>query len=285
MKQIVIISGKGGTGKTVFTGALAALVENKVMVDCDVDAADLHLLLDPHIVEKNQFKSGVTALVDEQKCIRCGKCLEVCRFEAVQDVFAIDPISCEGYGVCVRACPHDAFVFEPAINGQWYRSRTRHGPMVHARLGIAEENSGKLVTLVRSQAKKIAEEQQLDLVIIDGSPGIGCPVIASVSGADRVLIVTEPTVSGVHDMQRVLALTRHFGIPALIVINKADLNVEQAERIETIARERGSRVIARIPFDRNVNDALIAAKTVIEYGKGPAFEAMRHIWHILKKEL
>jgi len=294
-KEVVIISGKGGSGKTTVVGSLAMLADNKVLADNDVDAADLHLLLTPSIRETHDFVGGEKAMIDASKCNGCGECAVHCHFGAIhfdgplndQDLvtYRIDELACEGCGLCERICAVDAVTTRPNVTGQWYVSGTDYGPMVHARLGIAEENSGRLVTQVRNVAADLARALKKGHILADGPPGTGCPVIASVSGADRILIVTEPTVSGVHDLERVLSLTKHFGIPALVVINKADLNAEQAERIESIAMDKDSRVIARIPFDRNVNDALMEGKTVIEYGKGPAFEVMHNIWNVLKKEL
>jgi len=278
MKQIVIISGKGGTGKTVFTASLAALVENKVMVDCDVDAADLHLLLEPETVEKNQFKSGVTAVVDEQKCIRCGKCQEVCRFDAVQDVFTIDPISCEGCGFCSLVCPVDAIEMKENKSGEWYISKTRFGPMVHARLGIAEENSGKLVTLVREKAVEMANSRKLQWVLIDGAPGIGCPVIASLSGVDCALVVTEPTLSGLHDAGRVVEVARHFGVATKVLINKFDLNLDITEKIEDYCRQAAIQVVGKIPFDERIVMAMVEGKTIPEYVNGEMKSRLQDIW-------
>ena len=216
MKEIVIISGKGGTGKTVITGAFAALAKNKVIADCDVDAADLHLLLDPKIEESHIFKSGFTAFTNKKYCNGCGTCSTVCRFDAVKEDFSIDPISCEGCAFCSLACPEDAIEMKLNISGKWFISQTRLGPLVHAKLGIAEENSGKLVSLVRKKAKEIAEDKNYKWVIIDGSPGIGCPVIASITGVDCAVVVIEPTLSGLHDAERVIDVTKHFNIPAKV---------------------------------------------------------------------
>jgi len=291
-KETTIISGKGGSGKTTVLASLAMLTDNKVLADNDVDAADLHLLLAPTVREAHDFFGGQRAIIETSKCTGCGRCEEACHFGAIHPdnnqetaTYQIDDMACEGCGLCEYVCNFDAITTTPSAVGKWYVSSTNYGPMVHARLGIAEENSGRLVTRVRNVAADLARDLKKELILGDGPPGTGCPVIASIGGADRVLIVTEPTVSGVHDMQRVLSLTGHFGIPTLIVINKADLNAEQAERIETIAKEMGSRVIARIPFDRNVNDALMAGKTVIEHGKGPAFEAMVRLGNQLNKEI
>ena len=222
MKEIVVISGKGGTGKTSIVASFAALANNAVLADCDVDAADLHLVLEPDVKETHDFSGGKLASVITEKCTGCGRCEEVCNFDAavfngppndmVEKTYTIDSIACDGCSVCAHYCPVDAIEFKDAINGQWFISNTRFGPMVHARLGIAQENSGKLVSLIRKQSKQIAAEQNRDLIIVDGSPGIGCPVIASITGADLVLVVTEPSISGQHDLDRVIELTEHFKI-------------------------------------------------------------------------
>ncbi len=294
-KEITVISGKGGTGKTTVVGSLACLARNKVLVDNDVDAADLHLLLTPAVREGHDFVGGTKATIEAEKCAACGKCAEACHFNAIRfdgpanDVvgktYRIEPLACEGCGLCPLVCPVDAIRSEKNMTGRWYVSGTAYGPMVHARLGIAEENSGRLVAQVRNRAGQLAEELKQELILGDGPPGTGCPVIASISGTDLVVIVTEPTVSGVHDMERVMNLAAHFGVPAVVVINKSDINSEQAHRIEDIAKTHGSRVIGRIPFDRAVNDALMAGKTVIEYGKGSAEEAIRDVWKRLQEAL
>jgi len=294
-KEVSVISGKGGTGKTTFLSSLALLAENKVLADNDVDAADLHLILNPVTVEAQEFIGSSIASIDPDKCTNCGLCEKYCHFGAISPhknstdadkmIYQVDTLSCEGCGLCKLVCPSEAVIFEPSVNGMWFVSETEHGPMVHARLGIAEENSGKLVTQVRKRAAEIAREKGLSSILTDGPPGTSCPVIASVSGADAVIIVTEPTVSGAHDLERVLQLAAHFRIPAMIIINKADLNTEKVELIKTMAQEKSARVIGEIPFDRNVHDALMKGKTIIEYGKGPAAEAIRKIWDNLKKEL
>ncbi|MBN1549881.1 ATP-binding protein [bacterium] len=287
-KEIAVISGKGGSGKTTVIASLALLADNKVLADNDVDAADLHLLLNPSVREAHDFVGGVKAIIDPSLCTGCGMCADACHFDAIHpndptdDTFAgiyrVDAMACEGCGLCKYICEYGAVDIASNVTGRWYISNTDHGPMVHARLGIAEENSGRLVTHVRNVASDLAVTFSLGYIFGDGPPGTSCPVIASVTGADLIMIVTEPTVSGVHDMQRVLELIRHFGIPALIVINKADLNLDQSERIEHIAEEMGVRIIGRIPFDRNVHDALMASKTVIEYNKGPAYRAVIELW-------
>ena len=223
VKELVVISGKGGTGKTSIVASFAALTEKVVLADCDVDAADLHLVLEPKVMRRESFSGGKRARIRTEHCIACGKCEALCQFDAIDfdgpsngkldKTFRIDPIACEGCGVCAWFCAENAIEFAPAVNGEWYVSDTRHGPMVHAKLGIAEENSGKLVSTVRKEAGAIAQQRGLELVLIDGSPGIGCPVIASITGADLVLIVTEPTLSGLHDLGRVADVARHFEIP------------------------------------------------------------------------
>ncbi len=288
MKELVVISGKGGTGKTSVTASFAALAGNAVVADCDVDAADLHLLLKPEIEVTRDFSGGKKASIITNKCIGCGKCREVCNFDApkfdgpgndiVEKTYRIDPVACEGCSVCVRFCPAGAIEFKEAINGQWFISQTRFGPMVHARLGIAEENSGKLVTLVRKEAKRIATEQHREFVIVDGSPGIGCPVIASITGADLVLIVTEPTVSARHDLNRVAELTRHFNIPATVCINKSDINPDMTRVIEQEAKGQNLTVAGTIPYDAEVTKAQIEEKTIVEYCDGELKKRIESIW-------
>lgn len=279
MKELVILSGKGGTGKTSITSAFASLAENMVLCDADVDAADLHLILNPDFKKTEDFKGGHEAVIDPDKCTQCGRCLELCRFDAVKDTFEIDSIECEGCGVCVDLCPEQAIDFPEVVCGQWHISNTRFGPMVHARLGIAQENSGKLVALVRQEAKKIAEKNNLDLILTDGPPGIGCPVIASISQATAILIVAEPTVSGFHDMERVGQLSKHFNIPAMVCINKYDLNPDQTKKIEDLARETHIAVVGRISFDKTFTQAMIQAKTIFEYDENSqAGTEVRQIW-------
>jgi MinD superfamily P-loop ATPase len=288
VKEIVVISGKGGTGKTSITAAFAALAENAVLADCDVDAADLHLILKPEVRETHDFSGGKLARIRADACIGCLRCVEVCRFGAVRlsdvgnDVVAktcaVDPVACEGCGVCVHFCPVKAIDFAEAINGQWFISETRFGPMVHARLGIAEENSGKLVSLIRKEAKRIAVESGKSRVIVDGSPGIGCPVIASISGADLVLVVTEPTLSGEHDLGRVVDLAEHFGIPTMVCINKWDINPEVADRIEATATERGVATAGRIAYDAAVTKAQVAGQSIPEYDDGELKDQIVTLW-------
>jgi MinD superfamily P-loop ATPase len=285
MKELVVISGKGGTGKTILTAAFASLAKNKVMADCDVDAADLHLVLKPTVKERYVFKSGITAVIDKDLCTQCGKCIEVCRFDAISEDFIVDAVACEGCAFCSRACPASAIRMEENTAGQWFISDTRFGPMVHAKLGIAEENSGKLVSLVKKKAREIAEKQNLEWVIVDGAPGIGCPVIASISGVSCALVVTEPTVSGLHDADRVIRVARHFGVPVKLVVNKHDLNSGMTGEIEEYCRENRIPVIGKIPFDESVVKAVVRGETVMEYSHGQARQEVRKIWNNLKLEI
>lgn len=286
MKEIVIISGKGGTGKTSIIAAFASLVENKALCDADVDAADLHLIMDPEIKEHHDFESGRTAIINQDKCTECGLCRDLCRWDAISEDFVVDSIECEGCGVCYYFCPEKAIDFPLNTCGEWYLSETRFGPMAHARLGIAEENSGKLVTLIRQEGKKLAEKNNLDLLLTDGPPGIGCPVIASMGGATAVLIVTEPTVSGRHDMERVAELAAFFKIPAMMCVNKFDLNPSQGEAIEAFARERNISVIGRVPFDPVFTKAMVQGKTIVEFdSQSEGCVAVKSIWETLAQRL
>lgn len=278
MKQIVIISGKGGTGKTVLTAAFAALSKNAVFADCDVDAADLHLLLKPVMLQRNEFRSGRTAKINKTACNRCGKCISVCRFAAISRDFTVDAISCEGCGVCAHICPASAVTMEENHSGEWFISRTPYGPMVHAKLGIAEENSGKLVTVVREAAKKIAVDQHRDYVIIDGPPGIGCPVIASLANVDMALIVVEPTLSGMHDMLRVAGVARHFSIEAKIIINKSDINIDNVRELKKICGANDIEILAELPFSEDVSKALVKGMPVVEYCKGGITGEIAALW-------
>jgi len=284
MKQLTIISGKGGTGKTTITAAFAALSGNQVMADGDVDAADLHLILNPSIRKEEPFYGGRAPILDKDKCDQCGLCIEHCRFQAIND-FNIDLISCEGCGVCAQVCPQDAIKMEKKLCGQWFISETRFGLMVHARLGIAEENSGKLVTLVRQQAKLIAEKENKDLVIIDGPPGIGCPVIAAITGVDMVLVVTEPTLSGIHDLERILGVAHHFNVPAMICVNKMDINQENAERIKDYCQKNGLEIAGEIPYDPIVTKAMVAGKSIIEFNNGYISTKIKEMWEKVETKL
>ena len=278
MRQIVIISGKGGTGKTILTASLAALAQKKVMADCDVDAADLHLLLTPEIKVKKDFKSGCTADINKELCNSCGLCRDLCRFDAINQDLKVDHISCEGCAFCSHICPAGAIEMKENVTGQWYVSDTRFGEMVHARLGAAEENSGKLVSLVRTKAKEIAESKNYDWVIIDGSPGIGCPVIASISGADLALVVTEPTMSGLHDAYRGIKVAGHFGVPVKMVINKWDLNPDMAREIEKYCVKKDITLAGRIGFDKKIVEAMVNKKTAVEGASQETKDELAGIW-------
>jgi MinD superfamily P-loop ATPase len=290
MRELVVISGKGGTGKTSIVASMAALAERAVLADCDVDAADLHLVLEPEALQREPFSGGCEARIRPQACTGCGRCVEACRFNAVREgagsdgsarIFRVDPVACEGCGVCVRVCPSQAIAFEPAINGEWFISRTRFGTMVHAKMGVAAENSGKLVSLIRRHARRIAGEQGRDLVLVDGSPGIGCPVIASITGADRVLIVTEPTRSGLHDLQRVADLAKHFDIPGRVCVNKWDLNPEMALEIEHCAARRNLPVVGRVRYDPLITQAQIHGLSIVEHRNDGAANDIRRMWETL----
>jgi len=284
-KELVIISGKGGTGKTSIAASFAALAKEIVISDCDVDAADLHLILKPKIIEKGEFSGSVVAEIEQDKCTGCGKCKEACRFLAVieenlanKSRFTIDSIACEGCGVCYLICDDKAVKVEDAINGEWFISETRFGPMSHANLAAAEENSGKLVTLVRSKEAQLAQQYGKNEAIIDGSPGTGCPVIASLTGATYGLVVTEPTVSGVHDLARILEVIKHFGIPSGIVVNKYDLNMEMTEKIRLVSQSYNAEFIGVIPYDKKITEAQMKELSVVEYTKAPITENIKQIW-------
>jgi MinD superfamily P-loop ATPase len=288
MREIVVISGKGGTGKTSLTASFALLADRPVLADCDVDAADLHLVLSPTVVARHELRGGHEAVIREEDCLGCGICLEDCRFDAVRRrvtdggrvKYSVDPTACEGCGVCVRFCPEHAIDFPDRRSGEWMVSATRCGPMVHARLATAAGNSGKLVSEVRQEARRIAEAQDRSLVLVDGPPGVGCPVIASVTGASLVLAVTEPTVSGEHDLERVLSLARHFGVPAAVCVNKWDLDPGMAERIEQSAAKAGARLAGRVRYDRGVTAAQMVQRAVVETD-APSAADVRQVWESL----
>ncbi|MFA6470567.1 MAG: ATP-binding protein [Candidatus Latescibacterota bacterium] len=288
MKELVVISGKGGTGKTSVVASFAALAKRPVLADCDVDAADLHLVLKPEVRRREPFIGGSKARIKSGYCVACGKCEELCRFDAiffdgpgngrVLKTFRVDPIACEGCGVCARFCAEEAIEFTPAITGQWYISTTRHGTLVHAKLNAGGENSGKLVTLVRTTAREIAEKEGTGLIISDGSPGIGCPVIASVTASDLVLAVAEPTLSGRHDLERVIQLVRHFGIPMMVVVNKWDINEEMTRAIEELSVHCEVEVAGRIRYDRAVTEAMIRGSSTVEYSDSAAAKDITAVW-------
>ncbi|MFW6309285.1 MAG: 4Fe-4S binding protein, partial [bacterium] len=287
--ELVVISGKGGTGKTSITASFAAISDNKVIADCDVDASDLHLILQPEIQERGYFSGGSEAEIKQDKCIKCGQCQEYCRFNAINIVeekgkqkYQIDQFSCEGCGVCALVCDYEAVELSVSINGEWFISRTRFGPLAHARLGIAEENSGQLVSLTRDNESRAAAENDFSRAVIDGSPGTGCPVIASLTGAEYAVIVTEPTVSGVHDLDRILEVADYFGIESGVVVNKADINQEMTEKIkDNIKGEKNVSFLGEIPYDNKVTEAQMRQQSLIEYA--PDCEAAVKIREIYDK--
>ena len=299
MKELVVISGKGGTGKTSIVASFAALAKQSVLADCDVDAADLHLILSPDVRHSEEFYGGKVSTIDPDRCTGCGLCVETCRFDAIKEsedrsedrddplntLYTVDPIACEGCGVCQYVCPENAVELIERKAGDWYISETRFGPMVHAKLGIAAENSGKLVALVRTNAYRIASERGLDIVIVDGSPGIGCPVISSITGADLVLIVTEPTMSGQHDLARVSDLTAHFNIPAMVCVNKWDINPDIYSDIREWCEKRGLEMVGKIDYDRSVTEAQIAGQSIPEFGNGKVTSEIKQMWNRIREKL
>jgi MinD superfamily P-loop ATPase len=279
MRQIAILSGKGGTGKTTLTAAFSVLTGKIVVADCDVDAPDLHMLLHPEIIKRNEFKGSKLAQIDQMKCIKCGLCREKCRFNAITENIEVDQYSCEGCGVCTIVCPVNAVRLIERVSGQVYTSKINYGFMVHATLNPGEANSGKLVALVRLNAKVIAEKEGIDLILIDGPPGIGCPVIASVTGIDAALIVTEPTLSGIHDLERVVQLLEHFKIKPLLCINMYDVNKNNADKILAFCKGRGIEVVGTIPFNPKVTEAMVNGKTIVEYSpRSDVTNEIRSIW-------
>ncbi|KAB1443688.1 4Fe-4S binding protein [Pseudodesulfovibrio senegalensis] len=285
MKQLVVISGKGGTGKTSITAALAGFGPKKVLADCDVDAADLHLVLHPKKLESIDFYSGQLATIDPDLCIQCGICADHCRFDAISRDFSIIKEHCEGCGVCEFVCPQGAAIMEERMCGYQYVSETRFGTMVHAELGIGEENSGKLVTSVRKRAKEIAEEQGAEMVIVDGSPGVGCPVIASLSDVDACLLVAEPTVSAVHDVKRVHELTTHFKIPCVAVINKCGVNPDLENELREFCKESNVPVLGSLAYDTAFTEAQIHGQTVAEYAPDGLGKDIAGMWGRLAQYL
>ena len=279
IRELVVISGKGGTGKTSITAAFGSLAQNSVLCDADVDAADLHLLMAPTVRKKTDFMGGCLAEIRKDDCVECDRCRELCRFDAISEDYVVDSINCEGCGVCVDLCPEQAIDFPIQKCGEWFISDTRFGPMVHARLGIAEENSGKLVSLVRQETRKLAEEKGCEFILTDGPPGIGCPVIASIGGATALAIIVEPTVSGLHDMKRVAELAVHFKVPGLVCVNKYDLNMEMTQKIEAYGLAHNMTLLGRIPFDPVFTKAMIQGKNVLEHAPdSQAAQSIREVW-------
>jgi len=286
MKQLTVLSGKGGTGKTSITASFAVLAKNIVVADCDVDAPDLHLLLHPQINREQEFIGSKLAVIDKTKCIKCKLCQEKCVFSAVNNDLEIVPIACEGCGVCKFVCPVGAITLVPRVSGKAFFSKTRYGSMSHAMLDPGESNSGKLVTLVRQNAKIMAEKEKHDMIVIDGSPGIGCPVIASITGVDAALVVTEPTMSGIHDLERVLKLLDHFNVVAFVCINMYDVNVANTKKILSFCEENKTEVVGTIPFSPEVTQAMVIGKTIVEYSpRSGVSEEIRSMWSKLTEFL
>ena len=265
MKQLTILSGKGGTGKTTLTASFAALAKNAVVADCDVDAPDLHMLLHPEVIKQQEFTGSKVAVINKKKCLDWGMCRKKCRFNAITPEFQVDPIACEGCGVCTVVCPANAVTLIDRSSGYAYVSKTKYGFMSHALLNPSEGNSGKLVTLVRQNAKRLAEQENSDLIIIDGPPGIGCPVIASVTGVNAGLVVTEPTMSGIHDLKRALQLLEHFSVLPLVCVNMYDINIDNAKTIVNFCEENRIEIAGKVPFSPKVTEAMVNGKTIIDY--------------------
>lgn len=291
MRELVVISGKGGTGKTSITASLSALACNCVVADCDVDAADLRLILEKKEIRRESFYGGNKAVIDQDKCISCAQCADICRFDAIEgassagEKYMVDQLRCEGCGVCAWFCPEHAIRMEPVLSGHWYTSTTAYGSLIHARLKPGEGNSGKLVSLVRREARKLAAEQKKELVIIDGPPGTGCPVIASITGASAVLIVTEPTVSGVHDVKRVAELVKHFGIPAFICINKWDINPDMTNRLIDISDQENIKFAGKVEYGNVFREAQSKRLPIVEYAKNGCAGQIRALWDFMRMEL
>jgi len=281
-KELTVISGKGGTGKTSITAAFASLANNAVFADCDVDAADLHLILKPDVKKTMVFHGLKLAKIDLDKCIDCKKCVEKCRFDAIDENIIVDESVCEGCGVCEYVCPVDAVSLIDRESGFSYISNTRFGPMAHAVLKTAEEASGKLVTVVRENAKKIAKEEKKDLIIIDGPPGIGCPVISAITGVDLVLIVTEPTISGINDLKRIIDVAKHFKIPALVCINKYDINIKNSNIIEKYCKDNNISVVGKLPYDKTMTKSMVDGQNVIEYKESELSKMIKEMWGRIK---
>lgn len=287
--EIVVLSGKGGTGKTSITAVFAAMAENAVFADCDVDAADLHLVLSPDIYRDEYFASGAKATIDIEKCTACGLCKELCRFSAIEikdSFFEIDGYACEGCGLCAEACPTGAVSVEKYENNHIYFADCRFGPMIYGKLGIAEENSGKLVSKIRQYAKETAKKNNAEYIITDGPPGIGCPVISSVTGTDLVVAVTEPTLSGWQDLQRLIEMIGRFHTPVYVIINKYDLNEDMTQIIENNLNNKGITILGRIPYDESMVYALLEGKTINEFEpNGLVANELNKMWKFISNNI
>jgi len=286
MKELIVISGKGGTGKTSMVAAFASLSKDLILCDTDVDAADLHLIMNPKIQEQHLFKSGNTALLNIDKCVQCGICRDLCKFDAISEDYKINSFACEGCGVCFYFCPEKAIDFPENICGDWYISKINQGLMVHARLGVGEENSGKLVTLVRKEARNIGQDKGYNFILTDGPPGVGCPVIASIGGANAVLIISEPTVSGKHDTERVINLAKHFNVFAMVCVNKYDLNKEMSQEIQDFVSQKNIPYVGNIPFDPAFTKSMVNGQNIFDYNPDlPSCNAVKEIWNNVSKIL
>jgi len=283
-RQLTVVSGKGGTGKTTCLGSFAALAQDKVLADCDVDAANLYQLLSPTIVDSGDFMGAQIAVRDEQACKRHGECERACRFDAIT-VDAVDELACEGCGFCTIVCPEKALHMEQIACGTWYQAKTDYGSLAYARLLPGAESSGRLVTMVRQKAEDIALDESKRLILIDGAPGIGCVATAAIADVDMALVVTEPSLSGIHDMERVADLIRHFGLPMTVIVNKADINVANTQRIRQYCAQRGVEVLAELPYDESVTAAMANGVPLVEYQDGPVAQGIRKAWGRLEQLL
>ena len=290
MKELIILSGKGGTGKTTVAAAFAHLASQEqaiVLVDADVDASNLELVVGAEVQQEQEFSGGVQAIVEAEACTACGRCAEVCRFGAIieGETYAVDSILCEGCAVCFYQCPEEAIRMEPPLDGHWFISQSRYGLLVHGALRAGRENSGKLVSAVKEQAHRLVEENEVELVLVDGPPGIGCPVIAALSGSHLALMITEPTVAGIHDLERIVGVARHFRVPLLVGLNKADLSLEGSAQVVQFCAREGIDMVGEIPFDPGVTRAMVRGWAVTAAGDGPAATALRAMWKRVRVHL
>lgn len=285
IQQLAIVSGKGGTGKTSIAASFAKLANRRIVVDCDVDASNMHIVLPHTIIQEIPFFGEKKAVISQDRCRGCGDCVIYCRFNAIKDFYVVEPVLCEGCAVCAMMCPYEAIDMVDNQSGTVVISQSDGQPFLYAKMGIGEGNSGKLVSELREKAKSIAEEENYNLIIIDGPPGIGCPVIASITGTTHVLIVTEPTISGIHDLERIVLLVKHFRIPSSVCINKSDISEENRQLILDICNKNNIPVIGTIPYDEDVIRAQIAGKTVVEYSDGSASQEIKKLWQTVQTML